>query len=281
MSISDDDFTLFAKLIKEKSGLALTPAKTYLLESRLTPIAIKHGCGTLAGLAALLRGPTNAALVYDVIEAMTTNETLFFRDDKPFRHFRSVLLPAMLKERESRKNLRIWSAACSTGQEPYSIAMTLTDLLQGQPGWTIDILATDISETVLEQARSGIYTQFEIQRGLPAQMMVSHFTRQDAQWQINEKFRRMVRFEAFNLMHGMERFGVFDMIFCRNVLIYFDEAMKKAVLQNMSRRLVPDGYLLLGGAESAMCADQHLALAEGCPGLYKPHKALEPALARV
>ena len=271
--MKDEDFTVFAKLLKDKSGLSLTPAKTYLLESRLAPIAVKYNCGDLAGLAGLLRGSANAALVYDVMEAMTTNETLFFRDDKPFRYFRSVLLPALLKAREGSRRLRIWSAACSTGQEPYSIAMTLTELLQNQPGWTIEILATDISEAVLNQARAGLYTQFEIQRGLPAQMMVNHFTQQDTHWQIKEKFRGMVRFETFNLMHGMERFGNFDMIFCRNVLIYFDEATKKNVLENLSRRLVPDGHLLLGGAESAICAVQHLAMVEGCAGLYTPQKS--------
>lgn len=271
--MNEDDFTLFARLLKDTSGCALTPAKTYLLESRLTPVAQRNGCATLADLAARLRRGTDKLLVYEVVEAMTTNETLFFRDDRPFRHFRANLLPSLIQARAHRRNLRIWSAACSTGQEPYSIAMTLHDLLQGQPGWTTDILATDISESVLRQARTGVYTQFEIQRGLPIQMMVSHFTKQGDHWQIHEKFRNMVRFQAFNLIQDMEKLGTFDMIFCRNVLIYFDEPTKRKVLESLSKRLAPDGYLLLGGAESALSSGEHLALAENCPGLYRPQQA--------
>lgn len=277
MSISPDDFALFTQLLKKTSGFALTPAKTYLLEARLVPILEKYNCKTLGDLASLLRRSVNSALIYDITEAMTTNETLFFRDDRPFRHFRSVLLPALLKRREHKKSLRIWSAACSTGQEPYSVAITLNDMLQNQAGWTIDILATDISKSVLQKARLGTYSKFEIQRGLPIPMMVAHFAQQPGdQWQIHEKFRKMVRFEEFNLMSDMMGLGTFDMIFCRNVLIYFDEPTKKNVLENLSRRLAPDGYMMLGGAETALCSSDHLALADGCPGLYTPVCAEKP-----
>ncbi|MDB5490543.1 MAG: cheR methyltransferase, binding domain protein [Micavibrio sp.] len=266
--MKDTDFAVFAKLLKDKSGFALTPAKTYLLESRVLPVASRHGCADLTALADLLRKSVNNALIYEIVEAMTTNETLFFRDDKPFRHFRSALLPLMMKNREHKKSLRIWSAACSTGQEPYSIAITMSDLIQEHPGWNVEIIGTDISGSVIEKAKQGIYTQFEIQRGLPVPMMVKYFTRRDAEWQIHEKFRRMVRFEPFNLMQGMEKFGTFDIIFCRNVLIYFDEDTKRSVLQNLSRRLSPDGYLLLGSTESAICANDCLTMSESCAGLY-------------
>ena len=173
--------------------------------------------------------------------------------------FARFCCPPCCRKEPRKKTLRIWSAACSTGQEPYSIAIILSELLQDQPNWHIDILATDISVAVLEQARRGVYSQFEIQRGLPAALIIKYFTRQDTQWQIADRFRRMVKFEEFNLLHGMERFGAFDIIFCRNVLIYFDEPTKKTVLQNLSRRLAPDGLLFLGGTESAHIAAEHLA----------------------
>ena len=268
--MNDDDFKLFARVLKEKSGMSLARDKIYLLESRLKPVIEKYKCGSLEGLAVLLRDTGNNLLIYELIEAMTTHETLFFRDDRPFSYFRTALMPALLQARQTEKKLRFWSAACSTGQEPYSIAMTVSELLAGQTGWSIDILATDISNIVIEQARNGTYGQFEIQRGLPVQMLVTHFTRNGAQWQVNEKIRRMVRFETFNLIQSMEKFGMFDVIFCRNVLIYFDEPTKAKVLQNISRRLTPEGYLLLGGAESALCANESLALEGKCPGLYKP-----------
>lgn len=280
--MKDIDFALYAKLLRDKSGFFLTPAKTYLLESRVLPVAIRYGCADLSALADLLRKSVNNALIYEITEAMTTNETLFFRDDKPFKYFRSALLPVMMKNREHKKGLRIWSAACSSGQEPYSIAITMADLLQEHQGWNVEILATDISNAVIERARTGVYSQFEIQRGLPVPMMVKYFTRQEAEWQIHEKFRRMVRFEPFNLMQGMEKFGTFDIIFCRNVLIYFDEETKRSVLQNLSRRLAPDGYLLLGSTESAMCANDHLTMSDSCAGLYtvlqKDPNSLNPGI---
>lgn len=280
--LSDTDFALYAKLLRDKSGFSLTHAKTYLLESRVLPVATKHGCADLTALAETLRKSLNNALIYEIVEAMTTNETLFFRDDKPFKYFRSALLPLMMKNREYKKNLRIWSAACSSGQEPYSIAITMSELMQEHQGWNVEILGTDISNSVIDRARTGVYSQFEIQRGLPVPMMVKHFTRKEMDWEIHEKFRKMVRFEQFNLMQGMEKFGMFDIIFCRNVLIYFDEATKRSVLQNLSRRLAPDGYLLLGSTESAMCANDHLVMSESCAGLYsllqKDENPLSPGI---
>lgn len=264
----ETDFEFYRKLLKEKSGLSLGNEKAYLIEFRLQPLAGKWGFGSIEMLTEILRTKPDPKLVYDVVEAMTTNETLFFRDDKPFKFFGSTVLPAMLKARENQKKLRIWSAACSTGQEPYSIAMTLTDLLKAQPGWAVEILGTDISEAALKQARSGIYSQFEVQRGLPIQMALKNFTKHGADWQLNENYRNMVRFEAFNLLDRKDRFGTFDLIFCRNVLIYFDEATKKLVLAGLIKQLAPDGYLFLGGSETIIGLEQNLMSVPGCSGLY-------------
>ena len=199
------EFEYLKKFLHDKSGLSIGPDKIYLLESRLTPVATKWKMANLSQLVESMRLRQDPKLLHDVIEAMTTNETLWFRDEKPFRHFRGSLLPAMLKARESTKTLRMWSAACSSGQEPYSIAMTLDEALAAQPGWKFDILATDIADHVLEQGRRGLYSQFEVQRGLPIQMLMKNFTKQGDLWEIKEKFRRMLKFENFNLLDRMEK----------------------------------------------------------------------------
>lgn len=262
------DFEFYRVFLHEKSGLALTAEKIYLLDSRLTPVARKWGHDTLESLAKALRGAPDPKLVYDVVEAMTTNETLFFRDDRPFKQFRNTVMPAVLKNREKQKNLRIWSAASSTGQEPYSIAITLSEILQGLPGWKTEILATDISEAALNQARGGEYSNFEVQRGLPIQMIMKYFTQVGASWKINDNLRRMVRFETFNLLTSMVKWGTFDVIFCRNVLIYFDAETKAKVLKGLAAQLAPDGFLFLGGSETVMGLSQDLKLVPGCSGLY-------------
>jgi chemotaxis protein methyltransferase CheR len=191
-------------------------------------------------------------LITEVVEAMTTNETFFFRDKIPFDHLRETVLPALLQSRASRRSLRIWSAASSTGQEPYSIAMCLKEAAQALSGWRIEIVATDLSQEVLEKSKAGIYSQFEVQRGLPIQMLVKHFTQMGELWQLNADIRGMVQHRQLNLLQDFSHLGRFDVIFCRNVLIYFDQETKAGIFERLSRVLEPDGMLMLGAAESVV-----------------------------
>lgn len=277
MTMKQEDFLYYKKFLYENSGLSLTEEKTYLLISRLTPVATKNGFDSLEAMSRALRMSPDARLEKHVIDAMMTNETLFFRDDRPFKQLRSEVLPAVIKSRENRKILRIWSAACSTGQEPYSIAMTILEMLPRPEEWNITILATDLSDVALEQARKAEFNQFEIQRGLPTPMMMKYFQQNGSTWKIRDKVRNMIRFENFNLLHKMDKFPVFDIIFCRNVLIYFNEETKKKILSNLIKKLHADGYLFLGGAETAIGLCPDLKIYPACPGLYTLRSAGDPA----
>lgn len=263
-----EDFKFYQKMLYEKSGLALTAEKTYLLESRLAPIVRNQGLNTLQELTKILKTAPGSTLLRQVIDAMMTNETLFFRDQKPFTQFRTAVLPALLKSRLGKKSLKIWSAACSTGQEPYSVAMILQEDLPILKDWSIDFLATDISDAALSHARKAEYNQFEIQRGLPINMVMKYFKQDGSIWALDKKIRDMIRFESFNLLERMDRFGTFDVVFCRNVLIYFDEETKKRVLSNLVKKLAPDGFLFLGGSETVIGLCPDLKGLSGCPGLY-------------
>lgn len=250
MKISD--FDLYRDLLKEKSGLALTQDKSYLLESRLSPIAKKWGYESLEAMTVKLRGVPDRSLINDIVEAMTTNETSFFRDIKPFDLFKETILSYLKQARTARKKIRIWCAASSSGQEPYTLAIVLKEAAVHFPGWSFEILATDISNDILAQAREGVYSQFEVQRGMPIALLLKYFTQNGDKWRINEDVRKMVKFEQFNLLDSMARLGTFDVVFCRNVLIYFDETTKAKVLNNMAKQLEPDGFLMLGGAETVI-----------------------------
>ncbi len=262
------DFDLYKDLLKEKSGLTITPDKSYLLDSRLTPIAKKWGYPGLDALSIALRGVPEPDLIKDVVEAMTTNETSFFRDGKPFELFKETVLPHLLESRRTKRSLRIWCAASSSGQEPYSLAMALKENESLISGWNIEIVATDISYEILEQAEKGEYSQFEVQRGLPIQLLMKYFEQQQDHWKLKDVIRNMVKFKYFNLLEPMESLGTFDVIFCRNVLIYFDESTKAAVLEKMATRIPPDGFLFLGGAETVLGLTDSFKPMEGKRGLY-------------
>lgn len=268
--MNPEDFAYYKKFLYEKSGLSLTEEKTYLLLSRLTPVARKNGFEDLEAMSKSLRIMRDTKLEKQVIDAMMTNETLFFRDDKPFKQLRSAVLPAVIKSREGRKSLRIWSAACSTGQEPYSIAMTILETIPKPEEWNITILATDLSDVALAQAMRAEFNQFEIQRGLPTPMVMKYFKQNGNSWKVQDKVRDMVRFENFNLLDKMDRFPTFDIIFCRNVLIYFDEETKKKILDRLQKKLPPDGFLFLGGAKTVIGICPDLKIYPACPGLYTP-----------
>lgn len=246
-----EDFDFVSRLIKSKSGLVLNEDKTYLLESRLMPIARKRGLKDLGELVSALRGH-DRALVEEVVDAMTTNESFFFRDTKPFDQFRHVVLPHMIKERASKKHLRIWCAAASSGQEPYSLAMILDEFKSQLAGWRIEIIGTDISREILAKARAGLYSQFEVQRGLPIGLLVKYFQKQEDQWQISADIRSKVQYKEFNLLEDFRPLGQFDVVYCRNVLIYFDQPTKSDVLSRISALMPDDGFLFLGGAETVL-----------------------------
>ena len=262
------DFDLFKDLLYKQSGLVITPDKSYLLDSRLTPVAKKWNFPSLDVMALHLRSLPDQQLVKDIVEAMTTNETSFFRDMKPFQLFEDTMLPHMIKARAAKKTLRIWCAAASSGQEPYSLAMILKEKANLMPGWRFEITATDISDDILNLARSGVYSQFEVQRGLPINYLMKYFTQVNEKWQVKDDIRQMVKFSNFNLLHDMNKFGMFDIIFCRNVLIYFDEKTKGQVLARMSTKLEKDGFLLMGGAETVLGITDKLKLMPEKRGLY-------------
>ena len=262
------DFELYKNLLYEKSGLVITPDKSYLLDSRLTPVAKKWNFMSIELMTLQLRALPDTDLVRDVVEAMTTNETSFFRDTKPFAEFENYILPLLSKARAGKKTLRIWCAAASSGQEPYSLAMILKEKEALLKGWKIEIVATDISEDILELARRGIYSQFEVQRGLPVTYLMKYFEQINEKWRLKDDIRSMVKFGYFNLLSDMTKLGTFDIIFCRNVLIYFDEKTKGRTLDKMAERLEKDGLLFLGGAETVLGLTDKLVLAPEKRGLY-------------
>ncbi len=246
------DYEYLRRLLKTRSGLVLSAEKHYLVESRLLPVARRNGLFNLTGLVARLRAPDAERLTIEVVEAMTTNESFFFRDKVPFEHFPDTIIPALMSLRSASRRIRIWCAAAATGQEPYSLAIALKEMGKELRGWRIEIIATDLSTEVLEKARSGIYSQFEVQRGLPALMLIKYFSQVGETWQIAPEIRGMVKFMPLNLLNDFSHLGRFDLVLCRNVLIYFDQVTKISVLERIASIAEPDGFLVLGGAETVV-----------------------------
>ena len=244
------EYDYLRKLLKDRSGLVLSSDKQYLLESRLLPIVRRLDLGSLGGLVAKLQVPGAESLIVQVVEAMTTNESFFYRDKVPFDNFSEAILPAMIAARANQRRIRIWCAAASTGQEPYSLAMCLKEMGSKLAGWRTEMIATDLSLEVLEKATAGVYSQFEVQRGLPVQLLIKYFTQNGDTWQISPEIRAMVQYRPFNLLHDFAALGTFDIVFCRNVLIYFDQPTKIEVLHRIAKLMPPDGYLVLGAAET-------------------------------
>lgn len=262
------DFDLYKDLLYERSGLDITPDKSYLLDSRLTPIAKKWGYPSLDAMSVSLRALPDPDLVKEIVDAMTTNETSFYRDMRPFDNFENVVLPYLMENAPRGKTIRIWCAACSTGQEPYSLAMILKEKQAQLKGHRFEIVATDISDRVLDTARKGLYSQFEVQRGLPVTKLVSFFTQVEDKWQINDEIKSMVTYRNFNLLDSMLSLGKFDIVFCRNVLIYFDTETKAKVLGGIANQMEKDGYLFLGGAETVLGVTDKFAAIKDVRGLY-------------
>lgn len=262
------DFDIYKNLLKEKSGLILTQDKSYLVESRLNPIAKKWGFENLSAMTAALRGVPNKDLIVDIVEAMTTNETSFFRDNTPFDNFKNHVLPYFKAKNPVNKKLRIWCAAASSGQEPYSLAMLLKEEAANMPGWSYEIVGTDISLEILDQAKQGLYTQFEVQRGLPITHLMKYFTQEGDKWQIKDEIKNMVQYKYLNLLESMSSLGQFDVVFCRNVLIYFDQADKKDIMERIAKQLNPDGFFFLGGAETVLGITDQYKNIPNTRGLY-------------
>ena len=267
------DYDFLRHYLKARSGLVLSADKQYLVESRRLPVARKAGLGSLGELVTVLRLGQDNVLMTAVVEAMTTNESFFFRDKLPFDHFRLTVMPALLAARKSSRSLRVWCAAAATGQEPYSLAMCLKEMEPEIAGWRIELLATDLSGEVLEKARSGLYTQFEVQRGLPIQLLIKHFAQVGELWQVAPELRAMVRYRQLNLLADFSQLGIFDLIFCRNVLIYFDQQTKSDVLDRLARVTAGDGYLVLGAAETVVGLTSRFKMVPDKRGLYVPNAA--------
>ena len=263
-----EDFKFICDLVKVRSGLTLSDDKGYLLESRLMPLARRHDLGGLEGLANELRIKKDEKLIVEVTEAMTTNESFFFRDKKPFDLFRDSILPEFIKNRAAKKQFRLWCAAASSGQEPYSLAMIMKEAAAKLSGWKIGIVGTDISNDILEKARNGVYSQFEVQRGLPIQLLMKNFDKHEDMWRIKPDLRSMIEYKFFNLLENLAPLGTFDVVFCRNVLIYFDQETKGKVMAQIASLMPKDGLLFLGGAETVLGITDKFKPVKGFRGVY-------------
>jgi chemotaxis protein methyltransferase CheR len=268
--VTGSDFEYLRRLLRERSGLVLAADKQYLVESRLLPIARRAGLGGVGELVQKLRSAGCEQLATTIVEAMTTNESFFFRDKIPFDQLRDTILPKLMAARAARRRIRIWCAAASCGQEPYSIAMLLREMGPRLDGWRVEIVASDLSNEVLAKARSGVYSHFEVQRGLPIAFLLKHFTRKDENWQIAPEIRAMVQWRQLNLLGDFAHLGVFDLVFCRNVLIYFDRDTKVRVLERVAHIVEPDGYLVLGAAETVIGLTDAFRPLANERGLYAP-----------
>jgi chemotaxis protein methyltransferase CheR len=249
---SEQAFDYLRKLIYESSAIVLESDKRYLLEARLRPVLQREQMCSFDELVARLGRGDAAPLRQRVVEAMTTHETSFFRDIHPFDVFRKNIVPQMLLERSAQKRLNIWCGASSTGQEPYSIALIIKECGLGLAGWTTQLIATDLSVDIINKARSGVFSQLDVNRGLPAPLLIKYFEKSGLEWRLKEEIRRMVEFRQLNLVTPWPPFPELDVVFLRNVLIYFDVPTKKAIFDKLSRVMRPGAFLFLGGVETTL-----------------------------
>jgi chemotaxis protein methyltransferase CheR len=273
MALSQPDFEYVRQVVRKRSAIVLESEKLYLAETRLQTLARKEGYPTVDALVAQMRREPQNQLQDKVVEAMTTNETSFFRDQTPFDVLREKILPELLQKRATERRLNIWCGAASSGQEPYTFCMMLRDHFPQLSSWELRFLASDLSLEVLAKAKAGRYSQLEINRGMPAKLLVKYFMRAGVDWQLKDEIRNMVEFRQINLIEPWPPIGVQDIVFLRNVLIYFDVDTKRAILANVRRVLKPDGFLFLGAAETTLNVDDHFERLEfdrsGCYRLKK------------
>jgi chemotaxis protein methyltransferase CheR len=253
--MTDTEFDAVRRLLREHSAVVLEPGKEYLVESRLAPLLARLKFNSIGELMAEMRCRPGNGLHRQVVEALVTTESSFFRDHHPFEALRKVILPDLIHRRRDERRLRIWCAACASGQEPYSVSLLLREHFPGLAGWDVSLLASDISGEMLKRAREGRYNQIEVNRGLPASLLVKHFDQHGTSWQLKPGIRATVEFREINLAQPWPPLPRMDLVLLRNVMIYFDVATKKTILGSVARLLRPDGYLLLGGAETTMNLD--------------------------
>lgn len=263
--MNPEEIAVLAELVRRRSGVRVDPEKAYLVESRLGPVARREGFATIREMIQAIAAKRDEKLIWAVVEAMANPETLFFRDRTPFDQFRNDIMPALAAKGDP---IRILSLGCSTGQEPYSIAMLLDEERERFPGVKVDILACDLSERCLDKAQSGLYTQFEVQRGLPSRLLIKHFERHDETWALSPRIRQMVRWKRVNVMGDMRGLGEFDVIFCRNLVTAFDEPARKKVLEQVAMALPVDGFLILGMSETVIGVTDAFRPVNGRRGLY-------------
>jgi chemotaxis protein methyltransferase CheR len=276
--VNPSDYEFISLFLQQTSGLALGTGKQYLVESRLIPLAMQLGLGDLEHLFRELRKGLDRQLATAVTEAMTTNETSFFRDKTPFDDLKATLLPALIKARSTVKKLRIWCAAASSGQEPYSLLMLFEESFPELRNWSIELVATDIAQSILNRASQGIYTQFEVQRGLPIQHLMKYFQQVANGWQVKDSLRQRIKWQQLNLLDRFDALGRFDLVLCRNVLIYFDLPMKRDILGRVATLLRSDGYLLLGAAETVLGILEDFSRFSSCSSaVYAPQSLVGAA----
>lgn len=267
--VNDADYQHFVRLVRERSGLSLGPEKAYLIRNRLDPVARAEGLPDAVALLALIRKGAPDRVLAACVDALATHESSFFRDGAPFELLANTVLPALISARSAQRSLRIWCAACSSGQEPYSVAIALQEMGPRLAGWRLEIVATDFSKPILEKARTAIYSDFEVRRGLTPQRLERWFQKDATAWRPTPQIRNMVSFREHNLLQGAAGLGTFDIIFCRNVLIYFDPDRKRTALDELARALAPDGSLFLGSAETIFGLSEKLELTPGARGLFR------------
>lgn len=279
MTLSQADFAFVSTLVRREAAIVLAPGKEYLVEARLIPVARQVGAGSVGEFLANLQRKPNPDDQRRIIDALTTNETSWFRDREPFTALTDVVLPDLVKNRGSARKVRLWSAASSSGQEAYSLAITLQEALPA--GWSYEIMGSDISTQMVKRAEAAEYSQVEVNRGLPATQLVQYFERAGAHWRVASHLRRNVSFKHMNLTAPLPSMPPFDVIFLRNVLIYFDVATKKTVLRNVARLLRPDGWLFLGAAETTIGIDDNYErVAAGRTSAYRVRSAVPAGAAR-
>ncbi|HMN74154.1 MAG TPA: protein-glutamate O-methyltransferase CheR [Rhodoblastus sp.] len=267
-------FDELARLLGERIGMAIDPRRRSAIEARLAGLMADCGFSDPQDFLRRLRAGLDPALMNKTVDAMVTCETLFFRDRAPFEAMRGIVLPRLKETRRDFRNLRFWSAACATGQEPYSIAMVMDDLSREFGGWRVDIVASDVSQSALAAARAGVYSQFEVQRGLPTPMLLRYFRKDSEGWRVSEHLRAAIDFRQVNLVSDFSALGHFDVVLCRNVLMYMDVERRRDILRRISTQLAPDGYLMLGATETIVGLSDEFVAAPGFAGLFthKPQK---------
>ncbi|NEK87750.1 protein-glutamate O-methyltransferase CheR [Blastococcus saxobsidens] len=272
MSLTATSFDWVRELVRKESAIVLQPGKEYLVEARLLPIARQMGLPDVGKLVETVRVRPSAEDTRRIVEALTTNETSWFRDGDPFTALTSTVLPSLLSSRGANERLQIWSAACSSGQEPYTIAMLLDDVLPNAAS-RVSITATDLSREMVQRTRAGKFSQLEVNRGLPAPMLVRHFQRAGNEWEVSSNLRRMVNATECNLAAPLPRMGPFDVVYLRNVLIYFDLPTKQSILRRVRDLMRPDGWLFLGAAETTLGVDDSWErVVIGRSSAYRPLK---------